>query len=238
MHHHFPLSTQHKDSAHVNVQQFLLAGQVSNNNGSQKRKSSGTKGGGHNNEGSISLNQNGAIQKSSTKKKINSARFESAGNNPSKSGVGPSQPQSAYAMAGVTHTARVDKDSNRIAIFKNLQIKPAVNDNPSSKIKIAINAPLTTKNAVQPTRNASNNALGSKNSFFNRVMQVTGGGGPSGARNSRNGYQQPPTNTTYAANTGTAKLLNSTQMERGLSGASGGRQGGNYLISGGAGGGL
>jgi hypothetical protein len=123
-----------------------LAGQVSNNNGSQKRKSSGTKGG-HNNEGSISLNQNGAIQKSSTKKKINSARFESAGNNPSKCG-GPSQPQSAYAMAGVTHTARVDKDSNRIAIFKNLQIKPAVNENPSSKIKIAINAPLTTKNAV------------------------------------------------------------------------------------------
>jgi len=51
-------------------------------------------------------------------------------------------------MAGVTHTARVDKDSSRIAIFKNLQIKPSVNDNPSSKIKIAINAPLTTKNAV------------------------------------------------------------------------------------------
>ncbi len=112
-------------------------------------------------------------------------------------------------MAPVNHTARNDKDSNRIAIFKNLQIKPAINDNPSSKIKLSINAPLTTKNAIQPTRNASNNALGSKNSFFNRVMQVTGGG-TTGARNSRNGYQQAATNTTYAANSGTAKLLNST----------------------------
>ena len=155
IHHHFPLSTQHKDSAHVNVQQFLLSGQQSqtNNNGSQKRKSSGTKGGtGHNNEGgSISLTQNGAIQKSSTKKKINSARFESTGN--SNNAKVASQMSNAYAMGGITHTSRVDKDSNRIAIFKNLQIKPVMNENPSSKIKIAINAPLTTKNAVQPTRN-------------------------------------------------------------------------------------
>lgn len=225
LHHHFPLSTQHKDTAHVNVQQFLLAGQSSNNNGSQKRKSSGNKTG-HNNEGSISLNQNGAIQKSSTKKKINSARFESAVGN-----IAKGQPQNAYAMAAVNHTARNDKESTRIAIFKNLQIKPAINDNPSSKIKLSINAPLTTKNAIQPTRNASNNALGSKNSFFNRVMQVTGGGGTTGARNSRNGYQQAANNTTYAANSGTAKLLNSTQMERGLSGASGGRQA-NFFLGG------
>jgi hypothetical protein len=51
---------------------------------------------------------------------------------------------------------------------------------------------MTTKNAGYPTRNASNDKLGSKNSFFNRVMQITGGapGGTSGgiARNSRNGY--------------------------------------------------
>jgi len=50
-------------------------------------------------------------------------------------------------MAGVNHTARNDKESNRIAIFKNLQIKPSINENPSSKIKLSINGPLTTKNA-------------------------------------------------------------------------------------------
>ena len=88
-------------------------------------------------------------------------------------------------------TARIEKDRG-VATFKNLQIKPQNDNNVGSKIKIAINAPMTTKNAGQPTRNASNNALGTKNSFFNRVMQVTGGAtaGTSGgiARNSRNGY--------------------------------------------------
>ena len=101
--------------------------------------------------------------------------------------------------------------------MRNLQIKPSSNE---GKIRVAINAPLTTKNATQPTRNSSSNALGcSKNSFFNRVIHVTGA---APARNSRNGYQQIATNTTYA-NSGNSKLLNST-LERGLSGTSGGRQ--------------
>jgi hypothetical protein len=49
-------------------------------------------------------------------------------------------------------------------------------------------------------------------------MQVSSGGNNNGgARNSRNGYQQSATNTTYA-NSGNQKLLNSTHDQRGISG--------------------
>jgi hypothetical protein len=109
--------------------------------------------------------------------------------NNNNKGVGGSNPYSG----GANQTSRYDKE--RMGL-KNLQIKATnhqvglASSIANDKIKIAINAPLTTKNAGQPTRNSSNIALNSKNSFFNRVMQVSNGGtNAPAARNSRNGYQ-------------------------------------------------
>lgn len=69
---------------------------------------------------------------------------------------------------------------------------------PGTKIKIALNGPLSSKNggqgigsfAVNSTRNCSNNGLNGKNSFF-RMLQVTSQPGglttQGGTKNSRNG---------------------------------------------------
>jgi hypothetical protein len=60
------------------------------------------------------------------------------------------------------------------AFKNNLQIK-AVADHQivGGNVKIRINAPMTTKNAGQPTRNTSTSGLNGKNSFFNRMIQVS-----------------------------------------------------------------
>jgi hypothetical protein len=123
------------------------------------------------------------LQKSS-KKKINSARFESTGNK--------NYPNAYSAVQTNGQTYRGER-------IRHLQLKPDTVI-PSAKIKIALNAPLSTKNgpasaigstpfvASGSTRNCSNNnGLNTKNSFFRMMQGTASATGQPVTRNSRNG---------------------------------------------------